>query len=109
MHLRFAALPIICVTSFSLLTSAVMQAQDSSLPAGSAQVFGYTDFTAQAKIDAAFLAVPDAKYSKPGTQDPPPPSPTWRRPKRTTRRRSMWRRSSRPRVLRRRLCPTACC
>ena len=63
MHLRFAALPIICVTSFSLLTSAVMQAQDSSLPAGSAQVFGYTDFTTQAKIDAAFLAVPDAKYA----------------------------------------------
>ncbi len=63
MHLRITALPIICVTSFSLLASAGIQAQDSSLPSTSAQVFGYTDFAAQAKIDAAFLAVPDAKYA----------------------------------------------
>ena len=63
MHLRLAALPIVCVASFSLLASAGIQAQDSSLPTAPAQVFGYTDFAAQAKIDAAFLAVPDAKYA----------------------------------------------
>jgi len=63
MRLRLTALPIICATSFLLLTSTGIQAQDSSLPSAPAQIFGYTDFTAQAKIDAAFLAVPDAKYA----------------------------------------------
>jgi N-acetylated-alpha-linked acidic dipeptidase len=63
MRLRLTALPIICVTSFSLLASAGVQAQDSSMPSAPAQVFGYTDFTAQAKIDDAFLAVPDAKFA----------------------------------------------
>src|SRR5882672_5009023 len=57
MHLRRAALPALLVLSLSI----------SSLPLGAQTpaptVFGYNDFTKQAKIDAEFLAVPDAKLA----------------------------------------------
>jgi len=55
MRLRsfFALAPIALLTPLSLLRA------QSPTPS----VFGYTDFTAQAKIDAAFLAVPDAKFA----------------------------------------------
>jgi N-acetylated-alpha-linked acidic dipeptidase len=44
---------------FLALTSCLLPAQDATQPA----VFGYRDFTAQAKIEEQFLAVPDAKLA----------------------------------------------
>jgi N-acetylated-alpha-linked acidic dipeptidase len=47
---------------FLFLASApILQAQNSALPAPA--VFGYRDFTAEAKIEERFLAVPDAKLA----------------------------------------------
>jgi N-acetylated-alpha-linked acidic dipeptidase len=58
MPLRPAAVTTCLLLTFSLtLSPSIAQS-----PAPS-QVFGYTDFTAQAKIDAEFLAVPDAKLA----------------------------------------------
>jgi N-acetylated-alpha-linked acidic dipeptidase len=47
-------------SSFALSTEAGGQA---AAPATTQAVFGYIDFTKQAKIDAVFLAVPDAKLA----------------------------------------------
>ena len=55
MLLRPAALPLVSLLSFSLIASPI----GAQAPAAQ-QVFGYADFTAQAKVDADFLAVPDA-------------------------------------------------
>jgi N-acetylated-alpha-linked acidic dipeptidase len=49
----FVLLPALCATSFAPL------AASAQAPA----VFGYADFSAQAKIDAQFLAVPDARLA----------------------------------------------
>ena len=51
----------IAYLSFSLI--AVAGVTLAQAPAGSPAVFGYLDFTAQAKLDAQFLAVPDAKLA----------------------------------------------
>ncbi len=47
------------VSFVSLLAFVALQAQQP-MPPAPATVFGYRDFTQQAKWDAAFLAVPDA-------------------------------------------------
>jgi hypothetical protein len=52
-------------------------------------VFGYADFSAQAKIEEKFLAVPDAKLAG-------PPSHTWPRHPKIIRRPNMSRRSFAP-------------
>jgi len=58
-RLRHAALPLTCCLSAGL--SVAIAGGQAPLPAAPAQVFGYYDFTQQAKIDQEFLAVPDAK------------------------------------------------
>ena len=45
------------------LSSVLLAAQSSAPPAAPQHVFGYRDFTQQAKWDAAFIAVPDAKLA----------------------------------------------
>jgi N-acetylated-alpha-linked acidic dipeptidase len=54
----FAALFLLAL-AFQAFVSRPLQAQSSAPPA----VFGYADFTAQAKIEEKFLAVPDAKLA----------------------------------------------
>ena len=52
------------LASLCLIASPILaQAPATNLPPAPSQVFGYIDFTAQAKIDADFLAVPDAKLA----------------------------------------------
>ncbi len=51
------------VAAAACLLTATVVAQTASMPAPPAKVFGYRDFAAQAKIDASFLAVPDAKLA----------------------------------------------
>jgi N-acetylated-alpha-linked acidic dipeptidase len=58
MFLRRASGPALLLISFSLTAQAQTPPITLSQP-----VFGYSDFTAQAKIDADFLAVPDAKLA----------------------------------------------
>jgi N-acetylated-alpha-linked acidic dipeptidase len=59
MHLhRLAALSPILAPVALFVSLAPLGAQTAGQP-----VFGYNDFTAQAKIDAQFLAVPDAKLA----------------------------------------------
>ena len=58
MTLRPAAITTSLLLTFSLTNSAL----SAQTPVPS-QVFGYRDFTAQSKIDAEFLAVPDAKLA----------------------------------------------
>jgi N-acetylated-alpha-linked acidic dipeptidase len=59
MHLhRLAALSPILTPVALFVSLAPLGAQTAAQP-----VFGYNDFTAQAKIDAQFLAVPDAKLA----------------------------------------------
>jgi N-acetylated-alpha-linked acidic dipeptidase len=60
MRLRPAVLSVVCTLAFLPITLPVSAQTPASAPA---QVFGYTDFTAQSKIDADFLAVPDAKLA----------------------------------------------
>jgi N-acetylated-alpha-linked acidic dipeptidase len=67
-RLRSAALPAFCIVSLSLSSAifyaqSAAQAPETTLPAAPAQVFGYADFSAQATLDAQFLAVPDAKLA----------------------------------------------
>ncbi|WP_263359337.1 M28 family metallopeptidase [Acidicapsa ligni] len=64
MHLRSTAIPVLFTVSMAFI-AAPLGAQTSAqpLPAAPAHIFGYTDFTAQAKIDADFLAVPDARLA----------------------------------------------
>jgi N-acetylated-alpha-linked acidic dipeptidase len=61
MRLRPAVLSVVCILAFLPITLPVTA--QTPAPAASAQVFGYPDFTAQSKIDADFLAVPDAKLA----------------------------------------------
>jgi N-acetylated-alpha-linked acidic dipeptidase len=61
MRLRPAVQSVVCILAFLPITLPVPA--QTLAPSSSAQVFGYTDFTAQAKIDADFLAVPDAKLA----------------------------------------------
>ena len=51
--------PVVCLFFFA--TTLTATAQTSTLP--TSQVFGYRDFTQQAKWDATFLAVPSAKLA----------------------------------------------
>jgi N-acetylated-alpha-linked acidic dipeptidase len=60
MRLRPAVLSVVYTLAFLPITLPVSAQTPASAPA---QVFGYTDFTAQSKIDADFLAVPDAKLA----------------------------------------------
>jgi len=55
---RAAFRPIRAFLSVMLLATPL-----ASLAQGTPSVFGYSDFTAQAKIDARFLAVPDARLA----------------------------------------------
>jgi N-acetylated-alpha-linked acidic dipeptidase len=61
MRLRPAVQSVVCILAFLPITLPVPA--QTLAPSASAQVFGYTDFTAQLKIDADFLAVPDAKLA----------------------------------------------
>jgi N-acetylated-alpha-linked acidic dipeptidase len=63
MHL-FPRNPAGCLRVASLLvfSTAILNSLDTAL-AQTPAVFGYQDFTAQSKIDARFLAVPDAKLA----------------------------------------------
>jgi len=64
MRISFRVLPFAVFSSVTFLAGiAGAQASDTGLPALPTQVFGFTDFTAQSKIDASFLAVPDAKLA----------------------------------------------
>jgi len=54
---------------FILIHLQAAAAQTAALPAPSA-VFGYGDFTAQAKIEEKFLAVPDARLAGEEFEDP---------------------------------------
>jgi len=47
----------------TLLLLAVLSLASSLVLAQTQSVFGYTDFTAQSKVDADFLAIPDAKLA----------------------------------------------
>ena len=47
----------------TLLLLAVLSLASAVAPGQTQSVFGYTDFTAQSKVDADFLAVPDAKLA----------------------------------------------
>jgi N-acetylated-alpha-linked acidic dipeptidase len=64
MRLHPAAISVVCILSASF-TAAPSGAQIPADPLLTAQtqVFGYTNFTKQSKIDAEFLAVPDAKLA----------------------------------------------
>lgn len=61
MRLRHAYLPLACC--FSAGFSVAQTDVQTAIPAAPAQVFGYYDFTQQAKIDQEFLAVPDARLA----------------------------------------------
>jgi N-acetylated-alpha-linked acidic dipeptidase len=66
MPLRPAATATALILTVSLTLSPFMPQMTAQSPGQSpvtAQVFGYADFTAQAKIDASFLAVPDAQLA----------------------------------------------
>jgi N-acetylated-alpha-linked acidic dipeptidase len=62
-----AAIPLFaCLVAVPLLLTpgpAQSQSSTESLPPAATQVFGYADFAAEGKIEAQFLAVPDAKLA----------------------------------------------
>jgi N-acetylated-alpha-linked acidic dipeptidase len=61
MFMRRAAVPVFSAALVALV--ALPASMVTQTPAAPAKVFGYRDFTAQAKVDADFLAVPDAKLA----------------------------------------------
>ena len=57
------SLPLALLFAVSLPVAARTHAQTTNFPAPPAKIFGYRDFSAQAKWDATFMAVPDAKLA----------------------------------------------
>ena len=62
MRLR-SAICLLFGTAILFSSAPRSQAQTEEMPPSPTKVFGYTDFAPQAKIDAQFLAVPDAKLA----------------------------------------------